>query len=208
MKVIFFAAHPDDLDFNCSGTIRRHLHFKDEVHQVYMTSGDLGWLNYGWGRKALGIKREREAIQAGKVLGVKKENIHFLRFPDGALKYNKKTVTAAYEIMESISPDRVYSPENRMYLSAYKHDDHIAAGMCVEEAVKHLAKKPVLLVYHSYIPNFFIDVSNFYTRESLKMHETQQIMLKPGKILHLLMAVYFGCKTKTRRAEAYRKVNY
>lgn len=70
MKVIFFAAHPDDLDFNCSGTIRKHTFQKDEVHQVYMTSGDLGFHNYGWGRKRLGIKREMEAKEAGKILGM------------------------------------------------------------------------------------------------------------------------------------------
>ncbi|MHA1270956.1 MAG: PIG-L deacetylase family protein [Candidatus Helarchaeota archaeon] len=208
MKIVFFAAHPDDLDFNCSGTIRKYIHSDDMVSLIYMTSGDLGWLNYGWGRKRLGLKREMEAIAAGKILGVKKKNIYFLRFPDGDLKYNSKTVTAAIKILKKIQPDIVYSPENRSYLSAYKHNDHYAAGMCAEEAVKHLSKKPQLFVYHSMFPNHYNDISLFFTQESLKAHQTQQIMLKPARVLHLLLAIFYGCKIHVRRAEAFRKVNY
>jgi LmbE family N-acetylglucosaminyl deacetylase len=208
MKVVFFAAHPDDLDFNCSGTIRKHIFKGDEVYQIYFTSGDLGWLNYGWGRKRLGIKRELEARNAGRKLGVEKRDIHFFRFPDGDLQYCRETIMRTIKILRELKPDRIYTPENRMYLSSYRHHDHIAAGKCVEEAVKHLSYKPKLLVFHSYFPNYLIDITNFYSRDSLSYHETQQIMLKPGKILHHLMASFFGCLKNCRKAEAYRVVAY
>jgi len=208
MNVIFFAAHPDDLDFYCSGTIRKHLFNKDNVFIVYMTSGDLGWLNYGWGRKRLGLKRELEALNAAKILGVPKKNVFFFRFPDGKMKYCKKCVKRTLDILNKLKPKIIYSPENRYFYSYYFHDDHIATGMCVEEAVKHLSYRPILYVFHTIIPNYFNDISNFYTRKSLSAHETQQIMLKPGNLLHLFLAKFYGCFIHARYAEAFRKVDY
>src|SRR5262245_14574463 len=95
-RLIVFSPHPDDETLGAGGLIQRVLAIGGAVKVVFMTSGDGfpegvetqnriarptagDYRNYGKLRK-------REARQALRILGMKKQDIVFLNFPDGGLR--------------------------------------------------------------------------------------------------------------------------
>lgn len=91
-----FSPHPDDETLAAGGLIQRVLSLGGAVKVVFMTSGDgfpegvekenhiarptaQDYRNYGKMRK-------KEARQALRILGMKKQDVVFLNFPDGGLR--------------------------------------------------------------------------------------------------------------------------
>jgi len=97
-RVLVLAPHPDDEIIGCAGVIMHALKSGAEVKVVYLTNGDnnifsilfynpllfplrlftlteLDFIN-------LGKHRQKEAIKAMDILGVKKDNLVFLGYPD------------------------------------------------------------------------------------------------------------------------------
>jgi LmbE family N-acetylglucosaminyl deacetylase len=91
-----FSPHPDDETLAAGGLIQRVLSLGGAVKVVFMTSGDgfpegvekenhiarptaEDYRNYGKTRK-------KEARQALRILGMKKQDVVFLNFPDGGLR--------------------------------------------------------------------------------------------------------------------------
>jgi LmbE family N-acetylglucosaminyl deacetylase len=94
-RLMVFSPHPDDETIGAGGLIQRVLGAGGKVRIVFMTSGD-GYLE-GVERenhvthptakdfRSYGREREEEARKALAILGVKKEDLSFLGFPDGGL---------------------------------------------------------------------------------------------------------------------------
>ncbi len=95
-RLMVFSPHPDDESLAAAGLIQRVLRLGGAVKVVFMTSGDgfpegveketriarptaQDYRNYGKLRK-------KEARQALRTLGMKKEDVVFLNFPDGGLR--------------------------------------------------------------------------------------------------------------------------
>jgi LmbE family N-acetylglucosaminyl deacetylase len=95
-RLIVFSPHPDDETLAAGGLIQRVLTLGGAVRVVFMTSGDgftegvqienrithptaQDYRNYGKLRK-------NEARQALQILGMKKQDVVFLNFPDGGLR--------------------------------------------------------------------------------------------------------------------------
>jgi len=94
-RLIVFSPHPDDETLGAGGLIQRVLQSGGEVKVVFMTSGD----GYPEGvemeegithptaqdYREYGTLRQKEALQALATLGMKKQDVAFLGFPDGGL---------------------------------------------------------------------------------------------------------------------------
>jgi len=94
-RLMVFSPHPDDGTLGAGGLIQRVLQHGGRVNEVYMTSGD----GYTEGLaieehlmhpnaqdfRAYGARRQKEVLQALAILGVPKESITFLGFPDRGL---------------------------------------------------------------------------------------------------------------------------
>ncbi|HWP58450.1 MAG TPA: PIG-L family deacetylase [Candidatus Acidoferrales bacterium] len=95
-RLMVFSPHPDDETLAAGGLIQRVLGLRGAVKVVFMTSGDgfpegvekqnriarpraEDYRNYGKLRK-------KEARRALRVLGMKREDVIFLNFPDGGLR--------------------------------------------------------------------------------------------------------------------------
>jgi LmbE family N-acetylglucosaminyl deacetylase len=99
VDVLIFAPHPDDEVLCCGGTIFKRVKEGRKVKVVFLTNGDTSSQSIlAWTGKQpyqlqprdyiiLGKKRQEEAIKVGDILGIKKENIIFLSYPDGGLSY-------------------------------------------------------------------------------------------------------------------------
>lgn len=96
-SVVIFAPHPDDEILGCAGLIQKIIKSEGKVYIVYLTNGDHNQLPYRIYEKKIVLKpkdyiklgeiRRRESINATKIIGVPKENLIFLGYPDfGTLK--------------------------------------------------------------------------------------------------------------------------
>ncbi|MFM7462670.1 MAG: PIG-L deacetylase family protein [Actinomycetota bacterium] len=134
-RILVVTAHPDDLDFGCSGTIALWTRAGIEVSYVICTNGDQGGEDPTVPREEMPKIRQKEQRDAGKVVGV--EKITFLGFRDGWLE---PTIALRKEIVRQIRihrPDRmvIQSPDRNWDRLFSSHPDHLAAGEAAIQAV-------------------------------------------------------------------------
>ncbi len=180
VDILAFAAHPDDVEISCGGTILKHVAMGKKVAIVDLTQGELGTRGTAETRKA-------EAEAASKILGiVAREN---LKMKDGffdASEENKKKIVAAI---------RKYQPQIVLANSITdRHPDHGRASDLVSESC-FLAGLPKIetfengeqqkawrpeVVYHyiqdRYIdPDFIVDVTDYIDDKvvAIKAYKTQ-----------------------------------
>jgi bacillithiol biosynthesis deacetylase BshB1 len=111
LDILAFAAHPDDVELSCSGTLIRHIQAGKKVGIVDLTQGELG----SRGSAAL---RKEEAAAASEVMGV-----HYrtnLGMRDGFF-----TIDEAHQL-EIIKQIRLTQPD--VVLANALHDRHIDHG--------------------------------------------------------------------------------
>ena len=120
LDILIFAAHPDDAELGCAGTILKHVALGYKVGVIDLTHGELG-------TRGSAEIRAQEAAEAAGVLGLTiREN---LGMPDG---FFENTKPYQLQIIEAI---RKYQPEI-LITNAYhdRHPDHAKANQLVEDA--------------------------------------------------------------------------
>ena len=143
--VLSIAAHPDDIEFSCAGTLARWAKNGSRVIYVLCTSGDAGIEIPGMTREKAAQIREAEALQAAKLAGV--EQVIFLHEPDGllqaTLELRKKLVREIRryqpEVVVTSDPTIVWASQD--YIN---HPDHRAAGLAAVDAIFPAAGNPML----------------------------------------------------------------
>ena len=138
-------AHPDDIEFSCSGTMARWARAGARICYVLCTSGDVGIADPGMTRARATEIREAEARAAAEIAGVK--DLVFLREPDGllvpTLDQRKKLVREIRrfrpEVVVTGDPTQVWSGED--YIN---HPDHRAAAQAALDATFPAAGQPNL----------------------------------------------------------------
>lgn len=180
LDILAFAAHPDDVELSCAGTIIKHVAAGKKVGIVDLTRGELGT------RGTVEI-REREARAATQILGVHiREN---LKMRDGFFKNDES------HQLEVIRMIRKYQPEILIGNAVRdRHPDHGRAAQLIEEAsflsglrmIRTLEDNSEQepwrpkVIYH-YIqdhwiePDVLIDVSDFMEKkmESIRAFQSQ-----------------------------------
>lgn len=180
LDILFFGAHPDDVELGCGATIAKEVSLGKKVGIVDLTRGELG-------TRGTAEIRDEEAKNAGEVLGVSvREN---LAFRDGFFTNDEK------HQLEVIKMIRKYRPEIIICNAVDdRHIDHGKGSKLVSDAcfLSGLIKietrldgenqdawRPKL-VYH-YIqwkdlkPDFVVDVTGFMDKkvESLMAYKSQ-----------------------------------
>lgn len=135
VKILCIAAHPDDLDFGCAGSVAAWVAEGHEVVYCLVTDGQAGGFDNTISRDEMAEIRRREQTAAAKTVGV--TELHFLGFPDGAVEPTLDLRCALSRVIRIVRPDRVVSqsPErnyDRIYAS---HPDHLATGEATMAAV-------------------------------------------------------------------------
>ena len=132
-RVLLVAAHPDDIDYSCAGTIAGWTADGVEVAYCIVTDGDAGGNDPSVPRAEMAALRREEQRKAGAVLGV--PDIEFLGHPDGRVFVTYELRRDITRVIRRVRPDRVVLPHPlRNLRSMYgSHPDHTAtgeAGMC------------------------------------------------------------------------------
>ncbi len=170
LDILAFAAHPDDTELSCSGTLAAHIALGLQVGVIDLTRGELG-------TRGTPEIRDNEAKASAAHLGLAvREN---LELPDGFFKDDK---TSRLKVVQAI---RKYRPDIIIANAVDdRHPDHGRAAHLIKNAwfLSGLAKVVTLddgsnqnpwrpsVVYHYiqswYIqPDFVVDVSDFWEKK-------------------------------------------
>ncbi len=175
LDILVFAAHPDDVELACSGTVLKHIQLGYKVGIADLTKGELGT------RGSAEIRAE-ESKNASEILGIHaRENVGFR---DGFFEINES------HLLKVISVIRKYKPEIILAnASSDRHPDHKRAGDLVSRAnflsglvkiedgqTPWRAKSIYRYIQDNYIkPDFVVDISGFETKklEAIKAFKSQ-----------------------------------
>jgi len=180
LDILVLAAHPDDTELGCGGTVAKHVALGHKVGIVDLTRGELG-------TRGTAESREKEATDSARILGVSvREN---LGLKDGFFQNVKEDQLAVVKAIRKYRPEIVLA--NAIYDrhpdhgkgAALAHDACFLAGLIKietsDEGKTQSAWRPKVL-YH-YIqsqlikPDFVVDVSEYWERkmESIRAFKTQ-----------------------------------
>lgn len=129
-------AHPDDIEFSCTGCL---LNLKEKGYDVYYiiaTNGENGF-KAGYKPRKQRIKiRYQEQLNAANILGVKM--VYFLGHKDGFLDNSDDLRRELVNIIRKVEPEIIFSfdPANRTFENInLQHRDHRKIGKAVFDAV-------------------------------------------------------------------------
>jgi N-acetylglucosamine malate deacetylase 1 len=147
-RTMVFAPHADDETLGCGGFIALKHDLKAQVEVVILTDGSacFGSLPPA-AANALVERREREAERAVAMLGVPKNQLHFLRQPDGRLsslveRDRNALLTQLIELLERYSPQEILVPHR-----LDNTPDHETTFALVHSALKATSLRPLVLQY-------------------------------------------------------------
>jgi len=132
-SAIIFAPHQDDETLGCGGTILLKRMAGAEIKIVFMTDGRTSHSQFIPVDQLIEI-REQEALAAGAKLGVDRQQITFLRYPDGELgNFYEPAVQRVCHILKKHQPAQVFIPYRREF-----PPDHLSTNQIVLSALASL----------------------------------------------------------------------
>jgi LmbE family N-acetylglucosaminyl deacetylase len=138
-SIMAVAAHPDDIERWCAGTLAHAIDMGATVRLLLVTSGEAGSSDPDATRERVGAQREREAESAAHLLGI--AEVVFLREPDGAVENTVPLRRTLVRWIRCWQPSVLltFDPEypDPPYLS---HRDHRMVGRATLDAVYPLAR--------------------------------------------------------------------
>jgi len=181
LDILVMAAHPDDAELSCSGTILKHIAAGKKVGIVDFTRGELG-------TRGTPEIRLQESADATKILGLHaREN---LGIRDGFFRNDEETQLKLIEVVRKYQPDIVLANalEDR-------HPDHgkgaqLAIDACFLSGLRQIktgdlpAWRPTQ-VYH-YIqdrylePDFVIDISAHWDQKEAAIRAFKSQFFDPN----------------------------
>jgi LmbE family N-acetylglucosaminyl deacetylase len=175
-RLIIVAAHPDDLETICGGTVAMLARRGVRITSVNCTLGDIGTQDAATTRPAVATTRLTEAEEAARILGI--EQVVSLGHHDGELEADLETRAQIARLYRVIQADTLWTFDP--FWAGQIHPDHRAAGQAALDAYMP-AKMPlyrpeqlrepgaglgrlqrVFLFSTSRDPDIFVDVGPVY----------------------------------------------
>lgn len=136
-KYVIFAPHPDDEVFGCSGLIQKLISEGKEVYIIFMTKGESshnGCCNID--KIVLQNERAKLTYKALNLLGVHKENIFRLSYPDGSVNYNSDETNKLKELISAIKPGAIFVPHDGEGWNDHIETTNIARKLIKDTGIK------------------------------------------------------------------------
>jgi LmbE family N-acetylglucosaminyl deacetylase len=148
VAVLAIAAHPDDIESWCAGTLARAIDAGATVRLLLVTSGDKGSSDPAATAAGVARVREEETHEAARRLGL--DEVAFLRYPDDDVE---ETRTLRSELVAAIRRWRpavlfTHDPEHP-YPPYLAHRDHRVVGRAALAAVYPLARDRLSFPEHA-----------------------------------------------------------
>ncbi|MFC4561138.1 PIG-L deacetylase family protein [Nocardiopsis mangrovi] len=141
-RALVVMAHPDDIDFACSGTVALWTGSGIEVTYLLVTDGEAGGDDRTLNTEEMAALRREEQRKAAAAVGV--DDVRFLGHPDGSVVPDLALRCDIARVIRQVRPDRVVipSPERDWSALAASHPDHLATGEAGINAVYPDARNP------------------------------------------------------------------
>lgn len=216
MNLLLINAHPDDTEFTCASTCQQAVRLGWNVHEILMTSDEYGTSRDDFKGTRIQRIRKNEMLKAAKTYG-RNENgspqIHLIWFGeiDGYLPFNRDVFVRLRTKIKQIQPDIVIGPDS--FHSMDLHPDHKHTGWLIYLAIKSLplGKRPHLLLYHSFRPDYFVKITNLSIQvKAWSQHRSQTSPLL-NKVLGTFRKIFYTLrrtKTGPAIAEGFRKATF
>jgi LmbE family N-acetylglucosaminyl deacetylase len=195
-RVLVVGAHPDDLEIACGATVAKLSDAGHEVHALVLTKGA------GGGEP---LRREKEAVKGGKMLGV--SQVVVLDLPDRRLAHCEREVVDAIEkVMRRFNPDIVLTHSGND-----QHADHRAVHVATLQAAR---SHQAVLCYESpsvtasFDPRVFVDVEDYLDLKIAAMAAHADQGAKPYMSAERVRgnALFRGSQAKMYLAEGFEPV--
>ncbi|MBI1355617.1 MAG: bacillithiol biosynthesis deacetylase BshB1 [Acidobacteria bacterium] len=173
--LVVFAAHPDDAELCCGGTLALSAAQGRRVAVVDLTRGELGSLGDA-------DTRAREAAAAAEVLGLHRRLN--LGLPDGAVRDTDANRARVVAVLRELRPQVVIAPPFEDH-----HPDHMGTADLVRQSfyLSSIRKfqpelppwKPRTLLHHwgsrTFSPQLVVDVSSVFEKrmQAVRCYESQ-----------------------------------
>jgi len=136
--ILCIGAHPDDMEYTCTGTLAKlkKQAAENRIYYVIVTNGENG---YKLGPKTTVQQRVRmrkqEQLEVARKLGV--EKTFFWGYRDGFLQYTEKLRGQLVKIIKTLKPEIIFTfdPANQSFGHLNRsHRDHRIVGEAVFDA--------------------------------------------------------------------------
>jgi LmbE family N-acetylglucosaminyl deacetylase len=192
-RVLVVAAHPDDLELACGGTLARLSDQGHEVHAIVMSSG---------GQGGHASTRRDEALAGAGLLELSAISVR--EFTDTRMVNELEQMVRAVEsAVELFAPDVVFTHSQHD-----QHQDHFAVHLATMRAARRCS---TILCFESpsvttdFAARYFVDISDYLDVkvDAVRLHEDQSA--KPYMSAGHLRgtAAYRGSQAKVAHAEGF-----
>jgi LmbE family N-acetylglucosaminyl deacetylase len=217
-KIIFFQAHPDDLEFYCAHLLHylaKKSKHKYEIKIASMTKGEFGTPPHGsdhFKGERLGKIRTKELYRAQKYHEITPKQIYFFGIMDGSVEFDKSAINLVKNYLESEDPDIVFAPEP--INTYYRHSDHMNTGKIIYYIYDKIRtnKTPKLFFFTTLNANFYWPFRKrdiLFAYKLIFTHKSQFWMMRLTPPLYKLTARSYGGHLKGwKYAEGYRRVYF
>ncbi|MDQ1257653.1 MAG: hypothetical protein QG656_2259 [Candidatus Hydrogenedentes bacterium] len=192
--VLVVVAHADDMEFLAAGTVARFVDEKGyDVYEYILTDNSKG--SFRLSAEELVTVSAEEAIEAGKVLGLKE--VRFGEYPDGLLNEENPKVLQGkvMGMIREVKADIVMSWDP--FAPYEEHPDHRMVAMATAEAA-NFAAMPLFHTDHPHPPHTvteaywiaksplnaekFVDISSTIDKkiDALLKHDCQMVLTVDG----------------------------
>ncbi len=215
LDVLAIAAHRDDVEITCGGTIIKLVDKGKKAGILDLTQGEMG-------TKGTAEERARDAARAAEIMGVAwREN---LELPDSAVEVTRENKLQIARVIRQVRPELVILP-----FWIQRHPDHLYAmqlgyDACFLAGLKKLEldgepHRPRKIIYASSFRDvahsFFVDITGQMERKlaAVRAYKSQfdstpesKMIYKPGVDIFEYMtitAAFYGHKVNVKYAEAF-----
>ena len=207
-NILAIGAHPDDVEFGCSGTLKKHIDNGDNVIVLVMSCSEVidATTKKATRTKDISLKEAKKAIE--KELGAK---LLIAPFDDTAIPFDAKSESYIEKIINKNNIDTVYT-----HWAGDTHQDHIntlhstlAASRLVSNVYCY-EQVPLPRVCINYpVANYYVDISEtIQTKIHCSISHTSQIQKYGAVGINLIhnikvLAMYRGLQCNKQYAEAF-----
>ena len=206
-NVLAIGAHPDDIEFGCFGTLKKHKDAGDNVIMLVMTQSDVKDAHTGQVTRNSSVSVQ-EALDASKLLDCE---LILGPFEDTKVPFDSASVAFIEDIIKKNKIDIVYT-----HWAGDTHQDHIntlAATMAAARLIKNVLcyeQVPLPRITTTYpVANYYVDVTDTinFKLEGCNAHKSQvdKFMLHGFDIIDGIetLAKFRGNQAGVKYAEAF-----
>lgn len=220
MRILAFGAHPDDIEFQCSGTLAKYAAQGHAVGMAVATRGDVGSPTLS--REEIAAVREKEARASAAIIGAE---FFWMGYDDEFLYDSPEVRHHFIDIIRQFRPDIILCPDKD---NDY-HPDHTRTGQIVWDT-RVMASVPNIPTGHPVTgkthdvwyydtvaginmhPEFYIDITAHWETKQrmIECHESQNtwLMAMYGEDLTVfgeLQSRFRGLQAGCKYAEGFRR---